>query len=129
MPPRGVEQPIEQRLDDHALKAGANIVDVRVRQRLLPKPKLGTALRDVPQHRRLEAAEAEVARARYVRSIPIGMRDARLRKRDRAIVASGRPCVDDRAAGIAEAEQLRDLVVSLPCRVVPCAAEQLVAAG
>ena len=55
---------------------------------------------------------AAASATRYARSLPVA-----------------RQPVDDRPAGIAEAEQLRHLVVRLARRIVARAAEQLVAAG
>ena len=69
------------------------------------------ALRDVARHRRLETAEAEVAMARQVGRVAVGVRETRPGQRHRAIVALGREAVDDRAARIAEAER-----ASPPCR-------------
>ena len=58
--------------------------------------------------------------------VPVGMRQARRRQRDRAIVAGSGETVDDRTARVAEAEQLRDLVVRLARRIVARPAEELV---
>ena len=69
------------------------------------------------QHGGFESAEAEVERVAF---------HAREREFDGARIAVGRELIDDGAAGIAEAEQLRDFVVSFACRVVARFAEKTV---
>jgi hypothetical protein len=56
------------------------------------------------------------------------VRDSRLRKRNRSIVAARRTPVDDRPSRISEAKQLRDLVVRLSGGIVARAPEELVLA-
>src|SRR5206468_7352078 len=84
---------------------------------------------DVAGHRSLQTAEAEIEIAFQFGRIAIAMRQPRRRQRYGAVVAALRQLVDDRSTRIAEAEQLRDLVVRLPRRVVARPAEKLVTAG
>ncbi len=63
------------------------------------------------------------------RRIAIGVGEARFREVDRLIVALPRQPIDDRAARIAKAEQLRDFVIGLAGRVIARPADQLVHAG
>src|SRR5205814_4351079 len=72
---------------------------------------------DVERDRRLDSAEGKVGG-------PVG--HVRERERDRLRVARGRRGLDDRPAGEAEAEELRDLVERLARRVVARLADQRV---
>ena len=114
-------------VDDDALKAGADVGDLALGQR---RASVAAALAHVAQHRRLQAAEAEVeialaARARCGRHASAASSAARPRDRCRSRASRS----IDRPARIAEAEQLRHLVVRLARRIVARAAEQLVAPG
>ena len=72
------------------------------------------------EHSRLQTAEA------HVEPVPLHVRQ----RQGYAIrVAEGRQPVQHRTAGISESEELRDLVVRLPCRVVAGPAQQPVRIG
>jgi hypothetical protein len=105
--------------------------------RLAPR---ASCLLHYPHHRRLQPAEAEVdasfeigrqqsRRRRGPGPVPVGVRHPRNAKGIRAIVALPRQTVDDRAARIPEAEELGDLVIRLPRRIVARPAHQLVPAA
>ena len=120
MPPRRVEQPIEQRR--RRRRAGS-----WRRCRRSPAPDSGrppcVPLAHVAQHRGLQAAEAEIEIALAARG---ALRSACVRRvvgsaTARSLPLSRQP-IDDRPARIAEAEQLRDLVVRLARRIVARAA-------
>ena len=124
MPSGRRECAIDQRFDDAPLEARGKIDNFTVWQ--LRDAQLRLALSHVPQHRGLEAAKAEIKAAVALRSIAVGIGEACAGPADRGVVPVGREAVDDRSAGIAERQQLRDLVVGLAGRVIARAAEQLV---
>src|SRR5262249_42743252 len=97
----GVDQHVDERLLDAGRDVGQITGGGRVLAHVLPD-------------RRLEPTEAEVEPAAL---------HARARKADRAGVAVAGQAIDHRPAGIAEAEDLRDLVERLADRVVARAAE------
>ena len=84
------------------------------------------ALPHVAQDGRLQAAEAEIQIPFHLRRIPIGVSHARRWKRDRLVVAVARALVHDRPARVAQPEQLRDLVVGLPRRIIAGSSDALV---
>ena len=139
-PPRRLERAIEQRLHDHALEARRNVGDLRRAAKRRRRPPAAPSSRaDVPQHRGLQAAETEIdaaldrRRQQTGRAVGAGaLRSACVMRGTgnvRAVVSLPRDPIDDRPAGIAEPEQLGHLVVRLARRVVPRAADQLVAPG
>ena len=111
-----------ERGHDDALEAGADVGDLR-------RSDSGRLARaDVAQHRGLQAAEAEIEialelAARCGRRASGASSAARSRGRCRSRASRS----IDRAARIAETEQLRHLVVRLAGRIVSRPAEQLVA--
>ena len=110
----GLEDAIEQRVDDDALKAGADVVDLRVGQ----LPAVLRTMAHVAQHSRLQTAEAEIQIAFHRRGVAIGVGHARKRQRHGLVVAVSRTLVDNRPARISQPKQPRDLIVRLPRRIV-----------
>src|SRR5436309_40903 len=87
----------------------------------------------IPENRGLDAAEREIKSrpGSYSGSLLIRKRNTftmRTRldlaevKRHRPRIPPRRKCIDPRTSGIAQAKQLGDLVVGLPCRVIDRAA-------
>ncbi len=87
------------------------------------------ALPHVPENGCLQPAEAEVEIPFHVRRVPVGVGHARRRERDGFVVAVPRALVDNRPARVSESQQLGDLVVRLPCRIIPRSPDAFVAAG
>jgi hypothetical protein len=77
----------------------------------------------VPAHGGLETAEAEVAQPGLARRIAVRVREPGAGQRHRTGIAQRRETIDDRAARIAEAQELRHLVVGLARGVVTGTAE------
>ena len=112
-------------VDDDALKAGADVGDLLLRQR---RGSLLLPLAHEAQHRGLEPAEAEIEIAFEMRRIAVGVREAGTGQAHRAIVTAASQPIDHRSAGITEPEQLGDFVVRLTRRIVAGATQQLVVA-
>ena len=78
------------------------------------RPSASRRVGHVAQHGRLQAAEAEIAAAGQMRRVAIGVRQPRLGKRHRAIVALRR-----RADRSPARPDIRDRAASPPCRTPP----------
>ena len=95
------------------------IGNLRVGERPLVRPHM-------PKDGGLQAAEAEIEIAFQLRRVPVRVRQPRRRQRDGPIVSVFRQAIDHRTAGVAEAENLRHLVVRLARRIVQCPRNQFV---
>ena len=92
----------------------------------------------VPQHRRLQSAEAEIhpsrnlggqqSRAGLFRRVAVRVRQTGHRKVDRPIVPVFRQLVDYRSPWIRQTHQLGDLVVRLSRRVITRPSDQAISA-
>ena len=137
---------LDQRLDDDALEARAEIVRRprrrAARRRSAPSGPARSARRAPASSRidrRLEAGEAELghrptrgrrgATNSAGKRMAIAMRELRPRKRDGVVAAQLRAPIDRRPARIPESQQPRDLVVRLTRRVVARPADELIPAG
>ena len=103
--PRRVEQPLDQRRRRRRAESWRRC------RRSPARDSVAVVRAHVAQHRRLQAAEAEVEIALQLRRIPIRMRQPRRRQRDRAIVAGLRPA--DRSPARPDS---RARAASPPCR-------------
>src|SRR6185295_7749546 len=95
-----------------ALETGADVRDVPVGKRTHP------FIPHVTQDSGLEAAEAEIEIAFELGRISIGVRQARRRQLDRAIVAGSSQPIDHGPTRISETEEFRHLVVGFSRRIV-----------